>query len=330
MKTTTINDLLHDKHLVNNTSFQGAVAKKPLRIVYGETYDSYGLTLDSLKYYFFTAMAAQLLAGQGASTEASVIIGDLHSVKNKIVKDKGSLLATASSRLAAINKVAKVYGLSLKVLLMSDLFEDADFKKRLAIITPIFNDSKEMQDIAKKTVLQNRLSQEVQSGFQYTLEEVALITGYDIKIGPPREVHYDKLAQLLGAKVGNPDFCGVYLRPTYPLGMGFDYFITHPEIEEFGLTPYKAGSNQLQANRIVLGVTSPAECKKLIDSSFISTNQTLPNPVLDVYIITQLAGHFLSGKPFEIDEDLLSDTAKLKTAAYEKLMTNIFKPLGYA
>jgi len=332
---STAADLLSDKRLIQGAlpsvdAVLSAPKSVPIRLVYGETFDAHGLTVDSLKYYFFTALLGGLLEREGYTVTASVITGDLHSIKNKIVADKDGLLGSAAERSDFMTKIKDVFGLRFDSLLMSDLFESDDYKKRLATITPIFQNSAELQAVARKTVLVNRLAQEEKSGFAYTLEEVALITGFDIKIGPPREQHYDKLARTLGPEVGNADFRGLYLAPTYPLGLGLDYFVTHPEIEEFGLTPYKAGSNQLQDSRIVLGVTTAADCKRLIDTSFVAKNPILPNPVLDIYIIAQLAEAFLTGNNFEIDEDLLGDPAALKIAAYEKLIANVYKPLGLA
>lgn len=302
--------------------------KKPVKLVYGETYDAFGLTLDSLKYYFSLALLQEQIRKQGVKVTAAVIVGDLHSVKNKIVQDKNSLLASAGSRYETAQKIATVYGLDIEPVLMSKLFKDSSFQKRLDAIAPIFQQSDELQAIARQTVLTNRLSQEEKAGFQYALEEVALITAFDVKIGPPREVHYDKLAHLLSPTVDKADFSAIYLTPTYPLGLGFDYFVTHPEIEEYGLTPYKAGSNKLQEHRIILGFTTPEQCRRLIDSSFTPKNPALPNPVFDVYLIAQLAGHFLRGEDFVVNENLAADPLALKAVAYEQLIKNIYEPLG--
>jgi len=333
---TTVESLLSEKRLVRSmlpssgVTFAAAGRKEPLKLVYGETYDAHGFTIDSLKYYFFISILQKLLVQEGTPAEASIIIGDLHSVKNKIVTDKESLLSSAAARLDLMGRIKTAYSLDFEPALMSNLFNDPAYAERLATITPIFRESDELQSIAKKTVLANRLAQEEKAGFQYTLEEVALITGFDVKIGPPREVHYDNLARLLGAKIGNDNFRGLYLTPTYPLGLGFDYFVTHPEIEEFGLTPYKAGSNKLQANRIVLGVTTPEQCQQLINSSFAAPNPILPNPVLDLYLITQMAASLLHGTPLSIDEDLVANVPALKAAVHTQLIETIYKPLGLA
>jgi hypothetical protein len=331
MNTTTsqsVKSLLGDTRLVQgalpslSALEQKAARRAPIKLVYGETYDSFGLTLDSLKYYFFVA----LLHAQLKDSQATVIVGDLHSVKNQIVKDKTGLLNEATTRIAAIKNINQIYGLDIQTALMSDLFEGPEFKARLNKITPVFNGSKQLQDIARRTVLTNRLAQEEKAGFQYAIEEVALISGFDIKVGPPRELHYDQLA----IELGDGRFGGIYLKPTFPLGMRFDYFVNHPEIEEFGLTPYKAGSNKLQDQRIILGTTTPAQCKKLIDESFAATNPDLPSAVLDVYLISQMAGYFLGKNDLTINEVLVNDPQALKAATYVSLMANIYEPLELA
>jgi hypothetical protein len=164
---------------------------------------------------------------------------------------------------------------------MSDILPE---NNHLEIITPIFNKSEELKEIARKTILQNRQSQEEKAGFEYVLEEVALIMGFDIKVGPPREIYYDQIAKKLGAGLN-----GIYLRPTYPLGMNFDFFINHPEIEEFGLTPYKAGSNKMQNQRIIIDKTSAQSIRDLIKNSYIPRDVFLANPILDLACIVAMA-----------------------------------------
>jgi len=334
-KSLTVNNLLLNKLLVSGVLpsikdiLESFERSKLIKIVYGETYDQYGPTLDSLKYYFFTSILENLLRTEGKKVTSSVIIGDIHSVKNKIVKNKSNLLLSANSRLSFVNKIKRTYNLSFNPVLMSDLFGNLNYKRRLSKITPVFQRSERLKDIARKTVLKNRLSQEEKVGFQYTLEEVALIAGFNIKIGPPREIYYDQLTRLLSKETGNNDFCGLYLKPTYPLGVGFDFFVTHPEIERYGITPYKAGSNQLQENRIILGITKLVKCKKLIDSSFVTTNPLLPNPVLDMYLISQIAECLLFNKEFVFDHSVMADPNLLKKAAFGKLTQNIYNPLGF-
>lgn len=268
---------LTNKCLVQKADLLVVDKSKPIRIIYGETYDQYGMTLDSLKYYLFLSLLHKTLEEMGIKVESYVIIGDLHSVKNKLVTNKDGLLSEAKAKLDQINKIKSKLKLRFEPVLMSDLFKETRYLERLEKITKKFNDSDELKQIAKNTVLQNKQSQEEKTGFGYTLEEVALIMDFDIKIGPPREIHYDQLAQKLGSSLQ-----GIYLRPTYPLGVNFDYYLNNPEIEKFGLTPYKAGSNQMQDNRIILGKTSEQDIKNLINNSFVPRDIFLANPLLDL------------------------------------------------
>lgn len=325
--------LLEDKSLIHSLmpSIDGVLDvvknKKTIRLIYGETYDGYGQTLDSFKYYFFLHTLHSMIESLGLHVSSFVVIGDAHSVKNKIVKDKEYLLSISESRMELLKKIKDVYGLKFEPLLMTPLLQEERFIKNLQTVIQLFNESLTYQEIAKKTVLQNRISQEEKAGFQYVLEEVALIIDYDIKIGPPRENNYDNLAHRMGEKVGT-QLNGIYLKPTYPLGMSFDFFVTHPEIEEYGLTPYKAGSNKLQDFRIIMGATTKDRMKELIYQSFAPKNPMLPNPVYDVYLISQLAKSILTGTKLQANAGILNDPDLLKDQTFEELTNYILKPMG--
>lgn len=329
-----ISDLIANKYLIKSVYpaesnfLDNLKVNRPIKIVYGETYDQFGMTLDSLKYYFFVSLLHQFLEESGYSVSSSVIVGDLHSIKNKQVKNKEAMLEVAQSRLELISKVISTYGLKFTPVLMSQLFQERSFKKRFDSTTKLFNYSQGLQAIAAKTVLKNRLAQEKASGFQYVLEEVSLITAYDIKVGPPREIYFDQMANLLNKQAGSNKLCGIYLQPTFPLGLNFDYFLTHPEVEEFGLTPYKAGSNKLQDHRIILGQTSLTDAGKLIQNSFFSANPNLPNPALEVYLISKLAAFLLQqSSSFSASNQDLQDADKFKSLTHRLLAKNIYQPM---
>ena len=300
---------------------------KSVKIIYGETYDIYGQTLDSLKYYFFVEFLHKQLENIGLEVVTNVIVGDAHSVKNKIVSNKSQLLSIATDRLELLNKIKKTYNLKLNFILMSSLMQEKSYQNNLKKVTYLFNKSKEYRDIAEKTVLQNRISQEEKAGYQYVLEEVTLILDYDIKIGPPRENNYDKLARLMGEQLYESQLSGIYLKPTYPLGMKFDYFVTHPEIEEYGLTPYKAGSNKLQDHRIIIGLTNKDQLKRLVENSFVPKNLQLPNSVYDAYLISQMAKSLKNNVDFQADEEIINQTEKLKEKAIDELINYVIEPL---
>lgn len=329
-----IEKLLNDKCFIHEVypSVEKIIEKvrgNNIRLIYGETYDQFGITIDSLKYYFSISLLHESLEARGINVTSYIIIGDLHSVKNKIVKDKDLLFSEGARRLTFLNKIKTTFGLKSEPVLMSSLFNKPNFQARVEKIAPLFEKSEEIQHLAEKTVLQNRLSQEKKAGFRYALEEVALILNYDIKIGPPREKYFDQIADIIKTNTENKPFCGIYLKPTYPLGLNFDYFVCHPEIEEYGLTPYKAGSNKLQNQRIILGETNLIEAERLINNSFISNSPALPNPVLDIFTITCFAKIFIGKKPFAINyEKYNNNPVLLKNEAINYLKEYIFKPLN--
>ena len=122
---------------------------------------------------------------------------------------------------------------------------------------------------------------------------------FDLKVGPPRERFYDEAAAMIAKKLNIGCYKALYLTPTYPLGLDFVYFLLHPEIEEFGLTPYKAGSNKLQEHRIILGNTPIERVQELINTSFVPKHTGLPYPVRDLNAIVGLAKHFCKEATYE-------------------------------
>lgn len=338
MKNKQINTIggIFSKHLLKDAIpsvdkiIANARKKKTIKLVYGETYDRFGITIDSLKYYLYLSILHRELEKIGLEVTSFVIVGDLHSVKNQIVENKDELLAQAKNRVLMINDIKSKYDLSITPILMSSFFKLSSFKAKLNSVKKVFDNTPKCKEIAKKTVLQNRLAQEEKAGYQYTIEEVSLIVYYDIKIGPPREVFFDRLARLISTELKQPKLSGIYLRPTYPLGLAFDYFVQHPEVEEYGLTPYKAGSNQLKDNRLVLDNTIRGKADTLIDNTFASKNIELSNPLLDLLTITDLAKSCLVKNVALSDyQELIKDTDALKDKLKKQLELYIFKPFGY-
>jgi len=331
----TITNTLFSKLLVKEVIpsveeiIKRANKKKVVKLIYGETYDRFGLTIDSLKYYFYLSLLHKELEELGFKVISNVIIGDLHSVKNQNVVNKDELLDKASDRLKFLKEIKAKYSLRFEPVLMSQLFKQNDFPERREATKRVFEKTPECKEIAQKTVLKNRLTQEEKAGYQYTIEEVTLIMGYDIKIGPPREVFFDQLARMIASRLGKAELCGIYLKPTYPLGLGFDYFIQHPEIEEYGLTPYKAGSNQLQSNRVILDKGMRNTITEFMVKSFIPKSLKLPNPLLDLLLITDLAKSCLTNSLTLSDyQVLVNDTEELKNKLLKQLELYIYQPLN--
>jgi len=288
-----------------------------------------GVTIDSLKYYFFLGLFQKFLRQAGLNVEAVINIADTASITNREVDDKEGLYSLRSQRVSFLEKIIRVYGLDIKAIFMSEFAEKVEYRQKLETVKN-YSNSKTVKSLLEKTVLRNRLKQEKDSGYRYSLEEIALSLLFNIKIGPPREIYYDKAALIVSKKSEGDTFFGIYLTPTYPLGKNFAYFIIHPDIEQFGVTPYKAGSNKLEDFRIILGKTSIGKLEELINTSFISTNPALPNPVFDLYVISDLARKLLT-KDYSLPVyslSLLKNISFLKTETIENVIKYIYKPLS--
>ncbi len=186
----------------------------------------------------------------------------------------------------------------------------------------------ELMKAVEETVPQSRLKIEKNNNFPYAFDEVAIIIALslDVKVGPPREDLYDRVARRITSKTGQKELMSLFLTPTFPLGLSWAYFFVNEGIEDRGITAYKAGSGGLDENRIIVGRSDPASVRNLIQGSFVSIDPSLPNPVLDLGIISEmarrrleqdgfpiaLADDFYSGKisPLQLKEKVGSDVEK--------------------
>ena len=269
--------------------------KRHIKILYGETYDLLGITIDSLKYYLFVS----LLCETGVEVESTILIADTASTINTSSGNTSTILEEGKRRLDQVNEIIKKYHLPICTQLMSELYKEHPVQELIQHVQEVVAQSTEIQSMLQKTVLQNRVRQEDKAVYRYASEAIATALLFDLKVGPPREIFYDKVALLIANKLKRKSYSSIYLTPTYPLGLDFVYFLTHPEIEEFGLTPYKAGSNKLQEQRIILGKTSFEKVNELMQTSFVPKQAGLPNPVEDLNAIVRLAKHFLKETTYE-------------------------------
>jgi len=291
-----------------------------VKIFYGETYDLYGLTVDSLKYYLFLGLLYKKLKEAGVRTEGYVNIADAATVINPGVKEKPKLKREGKKRLRLIKQISQIYDLNLRPFLMNQKIKEPEVIRILKQVRKLVKNSKRIMKKLEGTVLKNRLKQEYRSGFRYAAEEIALSLQFEVKVGPPRERHYDQVTAVVAKELAVDEVVGIYLRQSYPLGKNFSYFLSHPEIEKYGLTPYKASSNQLNDFRVVLGKTSRRQLKDLIYESFVSQKKSLPNPVKDLVIISELARELLGKEKGLIKGDL-------REVALKSYQEYIFKPL---
>jgi hypothetical protein len=211
---------------------------------------------------------------------------------------------------------------------MSEMLEEQKIPALIKNVEKYIDTSDEAKKFLTKTILKNRIKQEVKSNFQYSKEEVAIGTLFDIKIGPPREKNYDEVTRMIQRNNDINELISIYLQPSYPLGKDFSFFLNHPEIEEFGITPYKAGSNKLQESRIILGSTSYKESCRLLSDSFESLEINTVHPVFDSLVITDLARKFIENDFSEFASYKFEDISTLVGITQKQLEKYIYLPLS--
>jgi len=268
---------------------------RKITILYGETYDEFGNTIDSMKYYLFLANLVDVLKSRGFETDARVLVADTAAVRNADDSKKEKVLQLGKQRGEFVERVRQIYNCNFRVQYMSEFIESEDFKKTFRQVKEICFANEDLKKMVRDSVPPDRLHKSEQNEYQYSLEEISTITGLDIKVGPPRERLYDGIANIVAERLGKQKLLPIYLTMSQPLGLQFDFFILNKDLEEYGLTPYKADSKGLLANRILPGKTTPEYARKIIQESFISNNPELPNPVLDMAMIAEMARQRLEG-----------------------------------
>lgn len=280
----TMKSILNNKLIVKGT----LPAKMTLdggRVLYGETYDLLGVTVDSLKYYLFLEYLSRL----NPDFKPLVMEADLHAAINESVKDKDARMEEGKRRVRQIARILEILECkNVKLRLMSELVEGG-VKEKVDVVRQFVASSEKYQQMLAKTVLMNKFTQEKKVGFRYAAEEIGLALNFDVKVGPPRERNYDVVARVIARELGIPSYRAVYMRPTYPLIHNYLFYLQYPEIEEYGVTPYKAGSNKLDNFRIVVGKTSLEKVEELVMSAYGASELHFANPLLDLALIIVLA-----------------------------------------
>ena len=334
--------LLNQQSLVRNTvpdaaEIVAAVDErvkndKPLNVMYGETYDRFGPTLDSLKYYFTVAAIGKVLQQSDARVTPTILIADIATCRNESEDQHDELMSIGRERAAFLTSINEHYALGLDVLLMSEYLHTDEFQARLARIRDESDRRSDLLEWVKQTVPASKVEIEQQKGFAYAFEEIATIIEYDVKVGPPREKFYDEPTRMIGKTLDLDLLLSVYLHPTYPLGFGFDFFFANEEIETYGVTAYKAGSKGLSDHRIVFGETSEDRLDQLVEASFVGKKAAIPNPVLDLCVIAEMARQWLEGdlSPIDLHESFYSggiSPKELKQRACTDIRSYILDPV---
>jgi hypothetical protein len=263
--------------------------KQPLKIFYGETYDNYGNTIDSMKYYFFVSELARTLKQEGVEVDPIILVADTAACRNVSPDLERKYMRLGDERAEFVEKANEIYGLGLRVLRMSEYIHTKEFQDERERIMQICKSDPDLMVGVEKTVPESKIEEERKKGFMYSFDEITTIMDLDIKVGPPREDLYDNIARELARREGKAPLMSLFLTPTFPVGKNWAYFFAQEGIEDHGITAYKAGSKRLQDFRILPGRTTAEQAKSLIDSSFISADPALPNPTLDIGIICEMA-----------------------------------------
>ncbi|MDO8638307.1 MAG: hypothetical protein Q7R43_01935 [Candidatus Daviesbacteria bacterium] len=271
------------------------VAPQPIKLFYGETYDDKGHPIDSMKYYLFVSYLADVLRQEGFIVDPSILIADTAACRNVGEKNEKYYMTLGEERYRFAERVNDVYGTGLRLVKMSHYINSPEFIEKREGIIELCRTDQELMKAVEKTVPESKIEIERSKEFLYSFDEITTIMDLDVKVGPPREDLYDIVARRISRQRGQKELMSLFLTPTFPLGMNWSYFFSNEGIEDHGVTAYKAGSKQLQRNRIVIGRSNPDYVRDLINNSFISTNPVLPNPVLDIGIICEMARKRLDG-----------------------------------
>jgi len=298
--------------------------KQPLKIFYGETYDNYGNTIDSMKYYFFVSELAKTLKQEGVEVDPIILVADTAACRNVSPDLERKYMGLGDERAEFVEKANEAYGLGLRVLRMSEYIHTKEFQDERERIMQICKSDPDLMVGVEKTVPESKIEEERKKGFMYSFDEITTIMDLDVKVGPPREDLYDNIARELARREGKAPLMSLFLTPTFPVGKNWAYFFAQEGIEDHGITAYKAGSKRLQEFRILPGRTTPEQARSLIDCSFISTDPTLPNPILDVGIICEMARRNLENDfgPINLTDEFYSgkiSLIKLKDRVYKTL-----------
>ncbi len=302
--------------------------KQPLKIFYGETYDNYGNTIDSMKYYFFVSEFAKTLKQEGVEVDPIILIADTAACRNVSPDLERKYMRLGDERVEFVEKANEVYGLGLRVLRMSEYIHTKEFQDERERIMQICKSDQDLMAGVEKTVPESKIEEERKKGFMYSFDEITTIMDLDVKVGPPREDLYDNIARELARREGKAPLMSLFLTPTFPVGKNWAYFFAQEGIEDHGITAYKAGSKRLQEFRILPGRTTAEQAKSLIDNSFISTDPSLPNPILDLGIICEMARRNLENdfSPISLADEFYSgkiSPIKLKDMVYKLLKKEI-------
>lgn len=331
----TLEDMLNQKGLVHTAPNPKNILRKlknsknEITVFYGETYDEAGNTVDSMKYYLFVALASDIIRKLGYNAVPKILIADVAACRNVSKTKVPRYMELGENRAKFVRKVSNTYNLGLKVEKMSDFIDSEDFQKKVNFIKELCENDSKLMNMVEKSVPPSKVDIEREKGFAYSFDEIAAVIDIDLKIGPPREELYDSVARKISKLTGRKNkLTSIFLTPTYPLGFNWDYFFAYEDLESYGITAYKGDSKQLRGHRILVGRTTVDYAKELIEKSYVPTKINIPNPVLDIGIISEMAEQRLNGQlePLKIYDNFYNhniSSEQLKNYVFNNLKENV-------
>ncbi len=288
--------LLRSSSLVHSTPVdeisgllqEKAKSGKPIRILYGETFDEFGEPLDSLKYYLTVAILSKMLKEHGHNVDATILVADAGVMRNYPDK-RDSILKMAERRRLFAEKVKEAFGCEFNVVLMSSYADSKEFQDKAESLRQICKKDPALLEMVRQSSPSDRKDISEKIDYQYTYEELATIYGIDIKVGPPREHLYDDIVRALNKSQNETPLIPLYLTPSFPFATEPKFYETRPDVQKYGITPYKSNSKSMSNKRIVVGISTLPEVKHLVYATQQAFSLSDPEPVRDLAVLVDLA-----------------------------------------
>ena len=103
---------------------------RPLKILYGETFDEWGNTVDSMKYYFFTSLLVKELKSRYmVDIKPIILVADLGVYRN-CPDQINELKKYADIRKEFIERIKNIYECDYEVEFLSKIATTSEFKDR--------------------------------------------------------------------------------------------------------------------------------------------------------------------------------------------------------
>ncbi|MFB6143964.1 MAG: hypothetical protein ABEJ98_01510 [Candidatus Nanohaloarchaea archaeon] len=236
-------------------------------VMTGMTFDEYGEPFDYMKQVLTSFDIAETLEGRGVDSEVKLLVADNFVEMNQgedglSTEEVGQY---ADQRAAYLEAIADVYSGDYPVSVeMTSELKDDEFRQDVEALGERVEEDENFAELLLGAVPDEAVDPDAtdRENTAYTREEIVTImaTDTDIKVGPKREKKYDLPAQLDDVRqLRDVDpLTGVYVTNSYPVDMESAQDQLDEEdwhaVQEFGVTPYKAGSKGLdpEDHRVLL------------------------------------------------------------------------------